>query len=287
MKKIIVVSDTHAGSSYGLMPPDAYSADGPRPQNDGQKYLWNCWLAATETMRELNPDYYVFLGDAIDGDQWREGGRKLQTVAATDQVHWASEVLAKMPRELPKTKDKVPLYMIHGTPYHDGKSGEHIEFLAEKCSAVPPTRGYHLAGRHSFHYMDLEIGDVILNFLHEIPGGVGFYRGTAMDREMLWSAIAGKAGKSLVADHVHRAHLHYFVHIEHASKHGVINPCWQLTSAYAMRKSAYRMQPDIGFTVIYVDETAKSRGVDPIKVEKYLYPLPSLTPMVGWRGKVM
>src|SRR6266446_4517300 len=32
------------GSVYGLLPPDFVGSDGSeKPQNEGQKYLWECW----------------------------------------------------------------------------------------------------------------------------------------------------------------------------------------------------------------------------------------------------
>jgi hypothetical protein len=266
MKKICVVSDIHAGSSYGLLPPNAHYGENDCPQNDCQKYLWDLWLRHCETIKKLRPNLCVFLGDAIDGDQWRNGGREVRSAILSAQIEWASEILSCLP--------KIPKYFIHGTPYHDGKSGECLELVAKDIQAVQPPRGYPLAGNYSFHGLDLTIEGVDINFLHEIPISGALYRGVAPDREMVWSALAGKEGKAIKCDLIVRAHAHYFAHIEHASKHGVINPCWQLPTPYTTRKSAFRMIPDLGGTLITINGKEKEIGRDPVFVQKFIYPLP-------------
>jgi len=39
-----VIGDLNIGSMYGLLPRDFISCDGAeKPQNEGQKCLWECW----------------------------------------------------------------------------------------------------------------------------------------------------------------------------------------------------------------------------------------------------
>lgn len=267
MKKIAVVSDIHAGSSYALLPPDAHYGEIDYPQSSRQKYLWELWQRHCETIAAKKPDYIVVNGDVVDGDQWRSGAREVRTAMKGAQVSWANDILNLLPN--------VPRYYIHGTPYHDGVSGEECEAVAkaDPCAIRPP-RGYGLAGQNAFHLLDLEVEGVMCNFLHEIPVSGALYRGVGPDREMLWSALAGKEGKAPKCDLIVRSHAHYFVHVEHASKHGIVNPCWQLPYPWLVRKSAYRMMPDIGATMVYVDGSEKKAGRDPIYIEKFLYPMP-------------
>lgn len=283
-KIIAVINDIHAGSDFALHPPNAETSSGPCPQNEAQKHLWKCWLDATNRLRYIQPDYIVINGDVIDGDQFKENGAKVRSQYRNIQVDWAEQIL----RMLPKPKVGKGMYFVHGTPYHDGRGGEYADLLASRFVAdniaTAPNYKMYLSAKNSYHYLDLNIDGVILNFLHEIPVGGALYRGVAIDREMIWSALAGKTGKAEKADAVIRSHAHYFVHIEHASKHGVITPCWQLPTTYTMRKSAYRMMPDIGFVLIHVDGESKKMGRDPIRVEKFLYPLPSPKVVVGGKA---
>jgi hypothetical protein len=78
------------------------------------------------------------------------------------------------------------------------------------------------------------------------------------------------------ADCVVRSHLHYFTHVEHAAKHIVITPCWQLQTRFMRKLSLYRCIPDIGAVLITVDPQAKKNGDDPISIRKFLYPLPAI-----------
>ena len=274
MKKGGIVSDIHAGSDYGLLPPNARAGANLFLQNDGQRYLWDCWRRLCEEFRKAKLDFIIVLGDVVDGEQRLNGGRELRTVLQTGQVEWAVEILSFLP--------DVPKYVVVGTPYHDGRSGEYAEFVAQRLNRVlRPPQGYPLAGTYSYHCLDLQIEGVDCNLLHEIPVSGALYRAVSIDREMVWSALAGKEGKAPRADFVARAHAHHFLHVEHASKHGIVNPCWQLGTPYTQRKSAYRMLPDIGATIVYVDGKAKSAGKDPIRIEKFLYPLPTVSGAVS------
>jgi hypothetical protein len=105
---------------------------------------------------------------------------------------------------------------------------------------------------------------------------MGFYRATAMDREMQWSAMTGKDDRKGMpkADFLIRSHVHFFLGLEHSSKQGVITPCWQLQTKFMRKNSVSRMLPDIGGLLLEVDGQAKERGEAPCRVLKELYRLP-------------
>lgn len=169
----------------------------------------------------------------------------------------------------------------HNTEYHEGKAGREMEVLAKNIGAE---QYYGLGtGRFSREVLDLEINGVIINAAHHISPTAGFYRATASDREGQWSALAGKEGKSPKADVCVRSHVHYFVHVEHASKHIVVTPCWQLQTRFMRKNSVYRMLPDIGAMWLEVYPAAKARREDPIVVRKRLYDLP---PFVTTKAKL-
>jgi hypothetical protein len=174
--------------------------------------------------------------------------------------------------DLKAAGQKAKWYFTQGTEYHDQKAGREVEILAQNLG------GQKYAGDgigvYSHEVLNLDIEGVLINAAHHISSTTGLYRAVAIDREALWSAIAGKDGKALKADVVVRSHVHYCVHVEHPSKHAIITPCWQVQTRFMRRSSVYRSLPDIGAVVLEIDGKAKRRGEDPVRFFKILYPLP-------------
>ncbi len=267
--RIGVVSDLHVGSIYGLMPPGfETSAGSVASLNIGQRYLWDCWTDARKRIGKL--DALILNGDVIDGRQSRQGGSEFALPMLEDQ----SEAAVRSMRYFTATSGNrnVQIFCLQGTTYHDEEAGREMEVVAQRLSAVQYS-GLG-TGRYCKEVLDLTLDNVTLNFAHGISVSSGLYRATAPDREALWSALAGKEGRSLKADCVVRSHAHYFCHIEHPTKHAIITPCWELQTRYMRRNSVYRMMPDLGYVVIEVDCEAKRQGDDPCRIVKKLYPLP-------------
>lgn len=271
-KRIAVVSDLHVGSIYGLLPPGLESSDGRViSSNIGQDHLWNCWVdAAGWLKRQGRIDAVVLNGDGIDGSQRAQRGSELCLPMMEDQAEGCYRAVDYLLGLLGRPK----VYAVQGTEYHDAKAGREMEVVGHRLGAV---RYSGLGtGRYSREVLNLEVDGVILNFAHGISVAGGLYRATPPDREGVWSALAGKAGKMPKADCVVRSHGHSFVHVEHASKHIVVSPCWQLQTRYMRRHSVYRTVPDIGVLLITVDGEAKRQRGDPCRIEKRLYDLPPI-----------
>src|SRR5713226_3110815 len=67
-RNILVLGDIHIGSIYGLLPPDFVSSDGAeKPQNEGQKYLWECWQDMKRRTAKFAIGSVVINGDLIEG----------------------------------------------------------------------------------------------------------------------------------------------------------------------------------------------------------------------------
>jgi len=256
--KILVVSDLHVGSVYGLLPPGYRDSRGNTvEQNVGQKYLWRCWMDLARRVARIRPDVVVVNGDLVEG---RYG--ELCLSSPVDQAEACLQVLRALGCKRAKW------FFIQGTEFHDAEVGREVEVVASQLGTKYVGLG---SGVYTREVLDLECDGVVVNFAHGISVGAGLYRAVAIDREALWSALAGKAGSLPKADVVVRSHAHYFVHVEHASKHAVVTPCWQLQTRFMRRRSVYRMVPDIGAVVLVVGPV--------IGVRKILYPLPSLSPV--------
>lgn len=277
---LLVISDTHCGSIFGLWPPDYELTDGSRRGlTKGQQYLWKCWqhlsslLAELQTSDRLNLGAVVLLGDLVDGRQSKQRGMEAVTVNTVDQ---ARAFQASFDSFIAPFTPRPTIYAVWGTAYHDGDSGATMEGLAAALGATPYD-GLGL-GTYSKESLDLAVDGLGLNFAHGASSTTGLYRAVAIDREALWSAIAGKEGKVPKADLIARADVHYFIHVEHESKHAVINPCWELQTPFMRKKSQYRMLPDLGSVVIRVWKEAPLGG-DRISVYKFIYPLPQRKPV--------
>lgn len=266
--RILCVSDLHAGSIFGMLPEGFENSEEKDVSlNKGQKYLLECWRHMLDMAKELKPDAVVVNGDVIDGLQQAQRGSELALPLIFDQRGAAIELLRPL-------SELAPIYFTQGTEYHDSKAGNAAESVAEDLHAVRyPGMG---TGKFSKEVLDLDIDGVVLNFAHGISVATGFYRATPLDREGIWSALAGKDGKMPKADCVVRAHAHNYVHVEHPSKHIVQMPCWELQTRYMRKNSVYRMVPDIGFIWLEVRPEDKRNGQDPITVRKQLYPLPKV-----------
>jgi len=272
--RVLVVADLHSGHEGGLWPDkDLPMPDGRElPLNVGQKHLLACWRHIYQTAKEeIKPDILVVNGDLVDGEQRKSFGTEALTTIIAAQTKAAKkllEPLASLVKEV---------YVTRGTPYHDGARGMIAEGIAEGLGAIGPNSGWY-----TWSLLDLEIGGVVVNIQHSISVATGLYRATPLDREGIWSALAGKEGKVPKADAIIRSHAHVFVHVEHASKHIAITPAWQLQTEYMRRHSAYRMLPDIGAIWLEIDPALKAKREDPIRLHKVLYDLPEVKP---WRSK--
>ena len=275
---VFVVSDVHAGSIFGLWPPDFKLADGSVYRlNKGQDYLWKCWLHLRDRLtvaidtKSINPAAVVFLGDGIDGRQEAQRATEAVTVRLSDQ----KEAFVAAMQCLLEPFKGLPVYGIAGTEYHDQRSADTLEDALKDLNAES-YEGIG-SGRYCHEILDLDVFGKVINFSHHIPALTGLYRATAIDREAIWSALAGEEGKSPKADVLVRGHVHYFVHVEHESKHGVIVPAWQLQTRFMRKRSVYRMLPNLGAVIIRVFKEEAWHD-DKIQIYKFIYPLPPYRP---------
>jgi hypothetical protein len=255
-----------------MLPPGFVASDDAlKTPNHGQAYLWDCWQYLAEQVADYPIVAVVGNGDCIDGCQPAQRGTEFCLPMLEDQTAAAEVTLGYLQTHI---KSAPQWFFTQGTEYHDSKTGREAEVLAKAMGA----RRYSGlgTGRYCRQVLDLEVDGVVINVAHGISVSGGLYRTTAPDREAVWSALAGKDGKMPKADILVRSHAHYFAHVEHASKHAVITPCWQLQTRHMRKNSVYRMLPDIGAVVVWIDVDARARREDPISVQKILFDLPKI-----------
>ena len=272
MKRVLCLSDIHAGSIYGMLPPNFVASTGqPVPQHAWQEYLWECWLHMIAWATQKPLDAIVVVGDVVEGKQPKNRCAELCLPLVCDQEDASEEILTPLIKAA-----QCKIYFVKGTFYHDDEQGRSVDNVAKSLRGT----GYEGlgTGKIAKEVLDLDVDGVVIDFSHGISVSGGLYRAVAIDREALWSALEGKEGSAPKADVIVRGHAHYFVHVEHVSKHGLILPAWQLQTSYMRKNSRYRMTPNIGAVVLEIDGEAKKRGDDPCRVLKRIYKLPVQRP---------
>lgn len=271
-KAIVVVADTHVGSIYGLLPPGFVTSDDcPVNLNVGQKFLWECWQHFVAKVAAYNPAAVVANGDLIDGLQPAQRGTELCLTLLSDQTKAAQTIL----KDALKAWGSPKLYVVAGTAYHTSPAAREEEVIAETLNAQ--TYKGTGTGRYVRQALDLDVDGVQLNFAHAIGVTTGSYRATAIDKEALFATLAGREGKAAKCDGIVRSHVHSFTHLELPHKHALTTPCWQLQTEFCRKRGQYRMIPDVGGVVLWIDGAAKKSGEDGIRVEKIMYQLPTPT----------
>ena len=273
-RNILVVGDVHIGSIYGLLPPGFVSSDGgEKPQNVGQKYLWECWQDMKRRTAKFAIDSVVINGDLIEGKQPKQKCSELTLVAPNDQETAAVLVMRDLRKWFEKNTGREMLfYFVQGTEYHEGRGAEELESVAARVNGAKVQSNF--SGRYCKEMLDLAVDGTVINFAHHLGGGAGFTRSGVLDAETMWCQITSSKGESIAADLIVRSHLHFFMHVEHVNRHALLCPCWQLQTRFARHRSAYKLMPNIGAVVLHVSPEAKKRGLDPICFTKILYPLP-------------
>jgi len=273
MKRAIFISDLHAGSAYGLLPPNFAKYDGTlQPPNAGQQYLWECWKDFCERAHRFKPDFIVHNGDAVEGPQRKSNGYELCLVPSKDQCDAAVDVLSLLKRKCPKAK----WFFTAGTPYHVGEWNEIEEAIAVRMGAEQyPSVGF---GKYCREVLWANVEGVQIEVTHHPAGSsTGFYRMTTLDRDGQWSALAAKdATKGIPKSEVlFRSHHHFFGVVEHASKLIVQLPCWKLQDRHSRKGGLHRFHPDIGGVLVEFNGSTKEAS-DRCVIRKELYDLPKV-----------
>lgn len=229
-KTIVFAGDTHTGSRYGLNPEDIL----PEKYATGGRYLLECWKWILDKL-PAEIDLLFLMGDLIDGVQHKSDGTKLVTADLSEQAEAAAEVLK------PLADRAKAVYRVHGTPYHESFHGSVKLLDAE------------LGVKKHAQVLDVDLGTGILNVAHHPMGGHVLYRGTASNREALWSTWAAAKKKVPFARWIVRAHHHEWGVMELEGQQVVHCPCMKLQDPHAAKQSYWKYQPSLGVVLAVPD----------------------------------
>lgn len=253
---IVFLGDTHAGSKFAPWPEEWLPSDPAR--YPGVRYL-NRTLAAAYDALPATIDLLVLTGDLIDGPQRKSASTGIFTTSLGEQVEAATEILR------PVTSRARVVMRVDGTPYH--------EEFHNALAALDEALGVSLRRQ----IIDIDLAGEILNVAHHPTGGSVLYKGTGVDRELLWAELAAARGKVNRPRWVVRAHKHSFLRLEDTHSTGISLPCWQHQTPHAAKQAYWRFQPDLGVVWFTRDDDepggyrVRHKLFDPLRTQAVTY----------------
>jgi len=244
-ESIGIQADLHCGSQWGIMPPKwtPPKRGGEMRANVGQAWLWKWWMWQAHAWRDVlggDLDLLVLNADIIDGKQYKAQAIGIITADLTEQADIAYHVVSAFCDVVKPTK----IVRTTGTAYHE-PADNPMGVLDEK-----------LGIKTALDDISLDLGEGRAMHVQHDPGcGGAIYKGTVIDREILWSIIAESLKKAPASTHIVRSHLHYGHIMMTHGKTFVLTPCWQLQTRYARMRNRYRWTPDLGGVLLRKDES--------------------------------
>ena len=208
MKTLVIISDLHCGSVYGLLPPK----DQQKQSSHHSKIQKEAWIAYTKIIKKwYNPDILLVNGDCIEGRQEKQGGAELFTNDRNVQSEIAVECI--------KSWKAKQILMSFGTSYHVGSTGEDFEYnIAKKLDAK-------IEGRLFFNIEGLTFDARHKTSTSCIPHG----RGAGILREIMWNLVHEAEEGWPKVDVIVRSHAHYHIWVESHNKIAFITPSLQMS----------------------------------------------------------
>lgn len=251
VRSSLFIADMHSGSYYALAGENPIrSKTGsyhPADRNKGQEEIYSRWLNMQEKMEEFQVDTVFLDGDICDGCNPKERGKGEMTTDMDIQLNMAIDLLE------PVVENKV-VHTFSGSPYHQSIDFSTHNALATRLESVAKSSTYHgVIGN-----LRMKPSKKVFNVAHKASNAM-LYTSTMLDREHIYMKYAEAMGKLPKIDYVFRAHLHHYRHLDFGFMHVLQIPCWK--AWYPIKKSTRlygRMQPDIGFVIVLIDDEEHS-----------------------------
>lgn len=273
MQKILLLSDLHVGSAYGLWPEGMEDEDPqsgniiPLPPNPINQKIGAHWDRMLDKLREDPPAVVIFNGDLIEGPQDFEKGKGL----ITRNIDLQEEACWKVIQTVRDAAPDAVFYFTAGTGYHQRSDGHSVD-------------------RHIARHFKSEFGNELVI---EECGIRIFARHVISSSSSTWQYLATAPGREHLLLYVNKghegeegeerygsidvavfSHRHQFVEVAFPSGIALVTPCWQSKTPYASVKKGLMGVPDIGWVIlevygprkILVDKTGIKTVVRPCKI---------------------
>lgn len=253
---IVVLSDIHAGSTKGLLPPGFVTLEGQDvSQNVFQRFLWKCWGRTGQFIDEqlgTSPWALVLNGDLIEGVH--HGTKEIISPEIADHRRAAMEIL----RPLAKRAAKV--FVVRGTECH---VNNHEVGIAEELGAVknPET------GLAAFDRLTLEVRGVRCVFRHHMPTSMRRnLSATQLGIQLAEEQLEAANNNEPIPRVLGCAHRHKPDHYENDNGLSFCSPAWQVLTRFGHKVvSPARCKPGVQI----LDWRGRRHGELPLFVKKY------------------
>jgi len=223
---LLLISDLHVGSTFSLWPRNHQHTGGEHKLAGYQEWLLDRFNEMVEGLPRL--DAVIINGDLLDGENEKQSGRGCITSDPADQAAAAIVILSAL------RKKSRHIFLVRGTPYHEGASHEGLEYVGSelKCER------WGAANRYSDQVLERRWQGHVINATHHQTTGFIYQLGAA-SRTAMFAAIAEADKGAVRADIIVRSHTHTdglgFVN----GRWIIMLPCWSFTTPYAIRKMEY------------------------------------------------
>ena len=214
---VVIISDTHCGSSVGLWPENHMTRTGnivSLGENLHQQWLWSCWTeAVSRAIKHFagRPFYVVCNGDLIEGVH--HGTKEIVAIMLEDHANAAIECLKPLIDAAAKS------FFIAGTECHVGDWERYI------CNQLEGTWGGDK--------LLLEVNGTLCDFAHHMPTTSRAYleagaMSIVMGNARVNYARCGHRVPKVFA----RGHRHVGGYFHDGRGLFLVTPAWQLLTRY-------------------------------------------------------
>lgn len=236
VKNIVVISDTHFGSSLGLGKKHRLDDGGyylPSPIQRKLGKLWeDFWGWAYQQIGD-DPFILVHNGDVVDGVH--HGTTTLSSHNLTIQARLAEEMME--PHVARAKASGGAYYQIRGTEAHAGQSAKEEEAIAEILGAVQDEE----TGQYARWELWMEFGNELIHFAHHIgTTSSTAYESSAVMREIVAAFVeAGQWGQRPPTILI-RSHRHRYIEVKPPHGRAVVTPAWQAKTPFVFKMDRMR-----------------------------------------------
>lgn len=213
MKRVLILSDTHCGSTFGLTPPDYWNVF-----REIQETGWNFY---EKTINSLgNIDLCIVNGDAVDGPGKKDTRQHIHTDMKT-QVEMAIEAFKIIPAK--------KFIFIRGTCFHVTTDRENEDDIADYFNA------------EIYDSRKIEVNGCILHCRHTTGKGSTVYGSvTPLQSNSALQLMNDISAENETADIFIRSHIHEWIHIDREPFNAIATPGLQFKGmAYGRKYSSF------------------------------------------------